>query len=261
MVERPVVLAVAGSDSGGGAGIQADLRVIAALEGFGTTALTALTAQNLAGVLAVHPVPPDFVEAQILAVRADFPVSAVKTGMLFSAEIVGRVAHLADALALPGLVVDPVMVATSGARLLEEDAVRAYREALCPRARLVTPNLDEAAVFLGVSRIEESEMKDAAVALERMLGAPLLLKGGHLDGDPVDVLAERGAVRSWTHPRRRAVSTHGTGCMLSSAIATRLAHGDALGAAVEAGLQFVDRVLAAHAASGFAATLPPLASI
>lgn len=262
MTERPVVLTIAGSDSGGGAGVQADLRVIAALGGLGTTAITALTAQNLAGVAAIHPVPADFVEAQVLTVCADFRVRAAKTGMLFSAEIVDRVAHLADALALARLVVDPVMVATSGARLLEEDAVAAYRDALCPRAALVTPNLDEAAVLLGVPHVDPGELDAAARALASELGAPVLLKGGHLEGNPVDILAASdGALTHFAHPRHRGLSTHGTGCMLSAAIATRLAHGDALVGAVAESLAFLDRVLGAHAARDYAARLPPLASI
>jgi hydroxymethylpyrimidine/phosphomethylpyrimidine kinase len=240
---RPVALSIAGSDSGGGAGIQADLRTFSRLGTFGTTAITAITAQNLGGVTDVHGVPVATVQAQIAAVFEGFSVQAVKTGMLWSAEIVRAVAGARRAGPFAYWVVDPVMVATSGSRLLREDAVAAYREELIPGATLVTPNLDEAAVLLGVSRIGRDEMQSTACELVTRLGAAVLLKGGHLDGDPVDVLAvgpnPNQDVTCWSRPRITGVNTHGTGCMLSAAIAAHLARGFSLRDSCEGGLGFV----------------------
>ena len=211
-MNRPVILSIAGSDSGGGAGIQADLRVFSRLGTFGTTALTAITAQNLGGVTDVAAVPASNVAAQIEAVLSGFPVRAVKTGMLWSAEIVRIVAAAGASGRVPYWVVDPVMVASSGARLLREDAVAAYRELLAPHATVVTPNLDEAAVLLEIEHIGPEDMAEAARALTARLRCPVLLKGGHLEGDPVDVLVAGGELTSWKHPRLAGVNTHGTGC-------------------------------------------------
>ena len=190
---RPVALTVAGSDSGGGAGIQADLRTFACLGVFGTSAITAVTAQNLAGVRDVVAIPPASVRAEIEAVVEGFPLRAVKTGMLWSAAIVEEVAALVAAGALPAPVVDPVMVATSGARLLEADAVAAYESLLFPRARVITPNLDEAALLLG-DVIAADGLEAAARALADRYACPVLLKGGHAEGDPVDVLCLRAHI-------------------------------------------------------------------
>lgn len=239
---RPVALSVAGSDSGGGAGIQADLRAFSRLGVFGTTAITAVTAQNLDGVRAVAGVPADVVEAQIAAVLEGFDVGALKTGMLWSAEIIERVARTVAARGIPA-VVDPVMVATSGARLLREDAVAAYRDALAPACAVITPNLDEAAVLLERDGIGAAEVDEAARALSRRLGCSVLLKGGHLSGDPVDVLWHDGQWTRWTHARVTGVDTHGSGCMLSAAIAAWLARGADLIAACERGLGFVHSAL------------------
>lgn len=241
---RPVVLSVAGSDTGGGAGIQADLRTFSRLGAFGTTALTALTAQNLAGVSAVHGVPPEFVQAEIDAVLEGFPVAAAKTGMLWSEAIVALVAAVCRARRVPHWVVDPVMVATSGSRLLREEAITAYRAQLLPVATLVTPNLDEAAVLLDTSQpVRRDEMSEAAAELARRFGCAVLLKGGHLDGAPVDLLHAGGHTWAWTHPRVHHVNTHGSGCTLSAAITARLALGDELPAACEHGLAFVHEAM------------------
>lgn len=234
-------LSVAGSDSGGGAGIQADLRVFRRLGVFGTTAITAVTAQNLAGVRAVGDLSPDLVAQQIAAVLEGFPVRAVKTGMLWSAAIVEAVAR---ALAGRPYVVDPVMVATSGARLLDAGAALAYRRHLLPAAALVTPNLDEAAVLLDRDAIDPGDLEGAAAALHARLGCPVLLKGGHLEGDPIDLLHDGRAVTRWTHARVAGVDTHGSGCMLSAAIAAHLALGHDLTGACELGLAFVHDALA-----------------
>ncbi|WP_428265303.1 bifunctional hydroxymethylpyrimidine kinase/phosphomethylpyrimidine kinase [Haliangium sp.] len=249
---RPVALSVAGSDSGAGAGIQADLRVFVRLGVFGTTALTAVTAQNLDGVRAVSGVPAEVVEAQIAAVLEGFAVAAVKTGMLWSAAIIERVAAAVAAAAIP-VVVDPVMVATSGARLLQADAVAAYRERLIPHCTLLTPNLDEAAVLLERPGIEADQLDACAAELARQYGCAVLLKGGHLAAAPVDVLAHGGQVIRWRHPRVEGVNTHGSGCMLSAAIAAWLARGADLVTACERGLGFVHQALAHPVAPAAAA--------
>lgn len=236
---RPVVLSVAGSDSGGGAGIQADLRAFSRLGTFGTTAITAITAQNLSGVTDVHGVPVATVRAQIEAVLAGFDVRAAKTGMLWSAEIVSTVARIRQQGRVRHWVVDPVMVATSGARLLKEDAIAAYKRELLPGASLATPNLDEAAVLLERGPIERGEIDAVARELERSLGCAVLLKGGHLQGDPVDLLCVGGQLTRWAHPRLAVVNTHGTGCMLSAAIAAQLGLGATLQDACAKGLAFV----------------------
>jgi hydroxymethylpyrimidine/phosphomethylpyrimidine kinase len=246
----PVALTIAGSDSGGGAGIQADLRVFSRLGVFGTTVVSALTAQNLEGVTAVHASPASFVAAQLEAVLAGFPVAAAKTGMLWSRAIIERVAAVLAPRRIP-LVVDPVMVATSGARLLEEEAVLAYRRSLFPLAALATPNLDEAAVLLG-REVEGAPLDELARALEDRLGCPVLLKGGHLAGDPVDTLCARGVLSRWSHRRVDRVNSHGSGCLLSAAIAAWLAAGRDLRAACDGALRFTASALASpHAlASG-----------
>jgi hydroxymethylpyrimidine/phosphomethylpyrimidine kinase len=241
---RPVALSVAGSDSGGGAGIQADLRTFSRLDTFGTTAITAITAQNLAGVTDVHGVPVTTVRAQLDAVIDGFAPKAAKTGMLWSAEIVRTVAEVRRQGRIAHWVVDPVMVATSGARLLREDAIAAYRTDLLPGATLATPNLDEAAVLLERERLGRADLDAAAHELERRLGCAVLLKGGHLEGDPVDLLCAGGRVTRWSHPRLLQVNTHGTGCMLSAAVTAHLARGATLADACAGGLAFVADALA-----------------
>lgn len=238
---RAVALSIAGSDSGGGAGIQMDLRVMHRLGVFATTAITAITAQNLDGVSEAVGVAPGLVAAQIDRVVLGFDLAAIKCGMLWSREIIEIVADRLQTIRAP-IVIDPVMVATSGARLLQPDAVAAYR-ALWPLASLVTPNLDEAEILLGEA-IEKRGVLDAAPRLAERLGCPVLLKGGHLPGAPVDVLADGHDVHAWTHPRVQGANSHGSGCMLSAAIAARLAHGDALEPACEAGLAFAHDAIA-----------------
>ena len=240
---RPVALTIAGSDSGGGAGVQMDLRVFQRLGVFGTSALAALTAQNLEGVRDVRVVEEEHLRAQLAAVLEGFHVRAAKTGMLATAANVLAVAEAMEGARVP-LVVDPVMVATSGARLLAEDAVDAYRQALLPRAALATPNLDEAAVLLEVEHIAPDGLRDAAHALFERLRCPVLLKGGHLPGAPLDLLRHAGGVAAWRHARIERVNTHGSGCLLSAAIAARLALGDELVAACETALAFAHDALA-----------------
>ncbi len=250
----PCALSIAGSDSGGGAGIQADLLSFAAQGVYGATALTCVTAQNPDGVSAVHPCPPEVVTAQIRQVLAFYPVRAAKTGMLFSEAIVQATARaLADAGNLP-LVVDPVMVASSGARLLQEGAIRALAGDLIPLATVVTPNLDEAEILLGrrPRATEIGRMADAA-ELARRLGAAVLLKGGHGEGDElVDLLVDAGgrALATRRAARVGGVDTHGSGCTLSAALAARLALGDTLADAFAAAHAYLQRGLAGAIAVG-----------
>ncbi len=243
-----VVLVVAGSDSGGGAGIQADVRTLAAHGVFATTAITALTAQNTLGVASSFVVPPEVVAAQIDAVLADFGLGATKTGMLASAEIIEVVASRAAAGVLPALVVDPVMVASSGDRLLEPDAERAYLEQLFPHAVLVTPNLGEAAALLGRPVASVSDMGDAARDLAETGARAVLVKGGHLVADSsVDVLWDGKILHRLQAPRVPTRNVHGTGCSLASAIAAGLSQGQDLRVAVEAAKRYVHRGLVSSA--------------
>ena len=222
------VLSIAGSDSSGGAGIQADIKAVTALGGYASTAITAITVQNTKGVSAVHPVPTDIVAGQIEAVLTDVGADAIKTGMLATAEVIETVIKALDEHGDPiiPLVVDPVMVATSGDRLIDEAAVEAVRDRLLPRATLITPNVPEAEALTG-GRIEDMESQQAAAEMLLEMGArAALVKGGHMEGDIIiDVLATRNGVRLFTRPRIRTRQTHGTGCTLASAIAALLAQG------------------------------------
>ncbi len=253
----PVVLSIAGSDSGGGAGIQADLKTFHAFGCFGTTALTAVTAQNTLGVHAVYPVPIPIVEAQIRAVADDLRPAAFKTGMLATAELVRTVAECIRAARLRNFVLDPVMVATSGDRLLDSDAEQTIVDHLLPLADLVTPNLDEAAILVGAPVDNLDDMRRAAQTLVERGARAALVKGGHLRAEElVDVLFDGGEFREWRRPRLDTRSTHGTGCTLSAGIAAGLAHGRPLPAAVEHALDFVHRAM--RAAPGLGAGHGPL---
>ncbi len=228
------VLVVAGSDSGGGAGIQADLKAVMALGGYAATAITALTAQNTRGVQGVYTVPPAFIREQMAAVLDDIGADCIKTGMLHDAAVIDAVVAELDARApqFP-VVVDPVMVAQSGDRLLAEAAAERLREALLPRAALLTPNLPEAEALLGRSVAGEAAMVEAAEALRGLGAGAVLLKGGHAAGETVlDVLATPDGVERFEHQRLATRSTHGTGCTLASAAAAGLARGQALPEAV-----------------------------
>lgn len=244
----PIALTIAGSDSGGGAGIQADLKTFHRFGTFGTSVVTAVTAQNTLGVRGVHPIPLDFVEEQLGAVMDDLPPAGAKTGMLANAPLVRLVADYADRLDCP-LVVDPVMVATSGDALLDAGAETAVRDVLVPAAALVTPNLDEAERLTGLSVRTPEEMEEAARHLVGLGAGAALVKGGHLDparaeGLLVDVLFDGDTIHVWRRPRIDTKNTHGTGCTLSAAIAAELAHGRALVDAVDSGLAFVAAAMA-----------------
>lgn len=253
-VTKPVTLTIAGSDSGGGAGIQADLKTMEACGAFGTSVITALTAQNTLGVDSSFVVPTEEIEAQLDAVLADFDVAGVKTGMLATADVIEVVSEYAQALDCP-LVVDPVMVATSGDRLLDEEAADAYED-LISEATLVTPNTDEAAVLTGIEPTNESEAREAG---ERLLDIGVdgaLITGGHLPTDEVlDSLLTDQSVETYRHSRIETDATHGSGCTLSSAITARLAsntneneptHEDDLFAAVEYATTFMQRTIRYH---------------
>lgn len=239
---RPNVLTIAGSDSGGGAGIQADLRTFAAHGVHGLSVLTALTAQNTRAVTDIHPVPLRHVDAQIEAVFDDFRVASVKTGMLGTAALTRRVAAAIERHRPNHLVVDPVMVSSSGARLLKADAIRAVRERLLPLASVITPNLPEAEALLG-HPIEPGESEAAAIALHSLGPRAVLLKGGHASGSNVcDLLFDGRRMLSFRHRRLRREG-HGTGCTLASALAARLAVGRSLEDAARGAIDFVRMAL------------------
>jgi hydroxymethylpyrimidine/phosphomethylpyrimidine kinase len=225
-------LTIAGSDSGGGAGIQADLKTFSALGVFGTSAITAITAQNTLGVTAVFELPPEIVAAQIDAVLTDIGADAMKTGMLSNSEIIRVVAAKVREYGISTLVVDPVMVATSGDRLLREDAVEALRTELLPLATVVTPNLPEAEVLIGQEVSSLEQMREAARAIVGLGARSAVVKGGHLAGDAVDVFYDGSSFTELPARRIDTTSTHGTGCTLASAIAALLARGEPLESAI-----------------------------
>lgn len=229
----PRILTIAGSDSGGGAGIQADLKTIIALGGYGMSAITALTAQNTVGVREVLSVPPAFVAAQIDAVVEDIGVDAAKTGMLADTEVVECVAERVRRHGIRPLVVDPVMVAKSGDRLLSPDAVDAVRRDLLPLATVLTPNLPEAEALTDRSVRNAEEAREAARRIHEMGPDWVLVKGGHLPGDPVDLLYDGRDFIEIVRPRVDTKNTHGTGCTFSAAIAVELGRGLAVPEAVE----------------------------
>jgi len=245
----PRVLCIAGSDSGGGAGIQADLKTFSALGCFGMTAITAITAQNTTGVRAIHGVPPAMLRDQIDAVVEDIGVDAVKIGMLHAPDIVQTVAQAIARHQLRNVVFDPVMVATSGAKLITDEAIAVLVTELFPRALVITPNLDEAALLVDQPLCTPQDMALAAQRLLDMGARAVLLKGGHLNGDSViDVLQVAGAEPLWMQaPRIATANTHGTGCTLSSAIAAYLALGLTLPQAVQQARDYVRGALLAGA--------------
>jgi hydroxymethylpyrimidine/phosphomethylpyrimidine kinase len=242
-----IALTIAGSDSSGGAGIQADLKTFAALGVYGASVVTALTAQNTVGVAAIHDVPPDFISAQIDAVFSDLKVGAVKIGMLSQVAAIAAVASGLDRHQAKNIVLDPVMIAASGGRLLAPDAVDALRRELIPRALVVTPNLPEAAALTGTSLARNEEEMEAQARHLLTLGArAVLLKGGHGEGpESVDLLIGQGEVVRLATARIPTRNTHGTGCTLSSAIAAGLAQGLGLADAVRAAKSYVTAAIAA----------------
>lgn len=246
-----VVLSVAGSDSGAGAGIQADLKSIHANGGYALTALTSVTAQNTQHVASAFHLPPEIIRAQISALAEDFEIASAKTGMLATAQIVETVAEALRDHGIAPLVVDPVMVSTSGYSLLEDDGREAVRRALLPLAALCTPNLPEAEVLSGISIETLDQAQEAARRICDLGPAAVLIKGGHGDGDTVtDLLFDGQSMHRFIHPRIRTRATHGTGCALSAAIAARLGRGESLLVAVERSLDYVTRAISAGISIG-----------
>jgi hydroxymethylpyrimidine/phosphomethylpyrimidine kinase len=251
-VKKGRVLIIAGSDSGGGAGIQADIKTVTALGGYAMTAITALTAQDTRTVHAIHDVPAEFIALQLRVVLEDIGTDAIKTGMLHRADIIDAVVDALEKFApdVP-LVVDPVMVAKGGAALLQPSAAEALRTRLIPRATVITPNLPEAEVLSGLKVVEESDMLPAADRLLQLGPQAVLLKGGHLPGDDlVDILrSSDGGAQRYQDRRIDTTSTHGTGCTLASAIATGLAFGLSLRDAVAQARAYVRKAI--ETAPGF----------
>jgi hydroxymethylpyrimidine/phosphomethylpyrimidine kinase len=243
--EIPTVLTIAGSDSGGGAGLQADLKTFAAVGTHGASVVTCVTAQNPRRVLGVQPCRPQIIGDQLRAIFEELPPAAAKTGMLYSAEIIRAVADFLQAQPLP-LVVDPVMVATSGATLLDPAAVRTLSEQLFPLAELITPNLNEAEALLGATLRSVSDLRDAARALHRRFGPAALVKGGHLKNlkEAVDLYFDGKVELLLSAPFVRGVHTHGTGCTYSAAIAAYRARGWRLPEAVSRAKEFVTQAIA-----------------
>jgi hydroxymethylpyrimidine/phosphomethylpyrimidine kinase len=242
-----IAVTIAGSDSGGGAGIQADLKTFSALGVYGASVIAALTAQNTKGVTGIHDVPPDFVAAQIDAVFSDIKVGAVKLGMLSNAAVIAAVADGLARYKQSNVVLDPVMVATSGDRLLKPDAVDILRKRLIPAALVVTPNLPEAAALLdtGIAS-DEAAMRQQGERLLSLGAKAVLIKGGHAEGaESVDLLIATNGVTRLTSPRFNTKNTHGTGCTLSSAIAAGLAQGLPLADAAHAAKSYVATAIAA----------------
>ncbi|PYI55261.1 bifunctional hydroxymethylpyrimidine kinase/phosphomethylpyrimidine kinase [Paenibacillus flagellatus] len=243
----PKAMTIAGSDSGGGAGIQADLKTFQELGVFGTSAITALTAQNTLGVQGVYPIPLDAIGQQIDSVLSDIGADAVKTGMLFSADIIALVADKLKRYGPMPVVVDPVMIAKGGAPLLQAEAVEALRRELLPIAAVLTPNVPEACAILGIDRIDDVDgMIEAARRLHALGPKRVFLKGGHLDGDEaVDVLFDGTEAALFRSPRIRTKHTHGTGCTTASAIAAGLAKGLPADEAVAEAKRFITAAIGA----------------
>lgn len=241
-----IALTIAGSDSGGGAGIQADLKTFQRFGVFGTSAITAITAQNTRGVISWESVSPDLVRAQIDAVAEDLMPSAIKTGMLANAGVAASVSAAIKDHAFRNYVLDPVMVATSGDPLLEPDAIEVIRNQLVPQASLVTPNVHEAAILIGEPIEDEDGMAHAAEVIVNDMGAQaVLLKGGHLEsGDRVVDILYDGDIRTFRGKRINTTNTHGTGCTLSAAITAQLANGESLHAAVRRAIDYVHNAIA-----------------
>lgn len=248
-VDPRIALTIAGSDSGGGAGLQADLKTFAALGVFGTCAVTAVTAQNTTAVVASVPMAPEMVRLQVETVLSDLPVLAVKTGMLATSAIVATVADLAESGRLPNLVVDPVLVSTTGRRLLDEDAIPVYMQRLLPCALVVTPNLREARLLAGMSITDTEGMVAAARKIAEAGPETVVVKGGHLGGEASpDVVLSGGELTVLEGARIPTANDHGTGCTLSAAIAAFLARGETVPVAVERAKQYVARAISGASA-------------
>jgi hydroxymethylpyrimidine/phosphomethylpyrimidine kinase len=237
------VLTIAGSDSGGGAGIQADLKTISSLGCYGTSVITAITAQNTMGVAAIHPVPPEIVEKQIYAVLSDIGTDSIKIGMLHSAEIIKTVAGALKKFRIKKIVLDPVMVATSGDKLIEDNTVNALIEYLFPLASIITPNIPETEIINGTQIFSRDDMISSAKKMLDFGSEAVLLKGGHLPGDVLyDIYIhnkKKDSIRIFENQKIHTKNVHGTGCTLSSAIASFMAHGEETEIAVEKSIAYL----------------------
>ncbi len=246
-----IVMTIAGSDSGGGAGIQADLKTFAACGVWGVSAIAAITAQNTTGVSASLPLPVDIITAQMEAIASDMRIDAVKTGMLATSEIVTAVAEGLRRLSLTMVVVDPVMVAKSGARLLQDDAVKAVREQLLPRAMVVTPNAEEAEVLASIAVRTTAAAREAARRIHLLGARAVIVKGGHIPGDDVvDVLFDGHEYTEFRSGRIESRNTHGTGCTFAAALAANLARGRNLAEATRRAKEYVEGAIRAGHAIG-----------
>ncbi len=239
----PTALTIAGSDSGGGAGIQADLKTFTVLGVYGASILTALTAQNTVGVQGVHAVPPDFIAQQFDSVCSDLPIGAAKTGMLADAEVIEIVAAKVKEHGLRPLVVDPVMVAKSGDRLLAQGAQDALIRHVLPLAEVITPNLGEAEVLSGMSVRSPEQIREAAKRMRDLGCKAVLVKGGHLEGEAVDILYDGSDFTEFRAGRIESKNTHGSGCTLSAAIAANLSKGKTLKEAVQEAKTFITEAI------------------
>jgi len=237
----PVVLSIAGSDSGGGAGIQADLKTISALGCFGTTAITAITAQNTLGIQEIFPIPETFVSAQIKSVIEDMKPAAIKIGMLHSASLAIAVADTLRQYCAVPVIFDPVMLASSGGSLVTEGTIDAFKNALFPLVTLLTPNLDEAAILAQMKVKNLSDMKEAALRIQKMGCQAVLVKGGHLNGTELfDVYRDKNGIEKiFNSSKINSFNTHGTGCSLSSAIASYIARNAEMDVAISKARQYV----------------------
>ena len=246
-VNPPVALTIAGSDSSAGAGIQADLKTFSALGVYGLTAVTCVVAETPGNVSRIEAVSAELVREQIEVLLRGFPVAAIKTGLLFSGGIITEIARALRAHGPVPLVIDPVMVATSGDALLEDDAIQTYERDLFPLAALLTPNLGEAGRLIGKRITDLTGMREAGGILAKKYGVPVLLKGGHLTGDDaIDLLFSKGSVTEFSAPFSRGVATHGTGCTYSAAITAGLAGGLSLEEAIRRAKKFVTATIAQH---------------
>jgi len=241
---RGIALTIAGSDSGGGAGIQADLKTFAALRVFGTSVITAVTAQNSLGVRHVEVLSPESIKEQLRAVLSDFPVGAIKTGMLASSEVIEALCEALSEFPPQKIVVDPVMISQTGHALIDQSAISTLKEKLFKHALLVTPNLPEAEKLVGFPIEDDKSAQKAASLITQMGAKAVLIKGGHRESEKLqDILFIDGKVRVFTHPRVITENTHGTGCTLSAAIAAEIASGCALEEAVERGITYLQMAI------------------
>lgn len=249
MIENSAVLTIAGSDSGGGAGIQADLKAFSAMGVFGTSVITAITAQNLSGVSAIHPIPVEVVKKQLISVLEGFPVKAIKTGMLFSSRIIEGIVDILSQSKYKHIpiVIDPVFAATSGSKLIKDQAILRLQKTFFPLATLITPNMPEAELLTASQLTTVPDLKEAARNLYQTFGVAVLMKGGHLQDKfikrAVDILCDANGVHVYETPLISGINTHGSGCTLSSAIAAAIARGESLREAIQSAKNYIDKTM------------------